>query len=101
MLWNPTMTSSEWLEMNDRQPAKVSLKPNDMELLSSLNVKTSESKVIDFTAHQKSNSQPWADDDIKAKANDIKKSVSDRMAVNYEELEQDKMEGVDSSEWQE
>lgn len=96
------MTSDEWLEMNDRQPPKVSLKPNDMEPLSSLNSKTSsETKVIDVIPHQKSNSsQQWTDDEIKTKTQDLKKSVSDRMAVNYETLEQDKMEGVDSSEWQ-
>lgn len=37
---------------------------------------------------------------IKSKENALKKSVSERVQLNYE-LEQDTMEGVDSNEWDE
>lgn len=42
--------------------------------------------------------QNWSTDDVKAKQNDIKKSVSARVSVNYK-LEQDEMEGVELHEW--
>lgn len=101
MLWKPSMMSSEWFEMNDKPAMKVSLKPKGMEPLSSIN-KTIETKVIDSAPQNNSNNQQslWSDDDIKAKQKDIQKSVSDRVPVNFI-LEQDNMEGVDDSEWQE
>ena len=31
VLWEPTLSGSEWLEGNDAVPATISLKPDDME----------------------------------------------------------------------
>jgi hypothetical protein len=46
------------------------------------------------------NHQTYDTDVIKAKQNDIKKSVSARIQLNYA-LEQDEMEGTEESEWNE
>lgn len=108
MVWNPTMTSNEWFEQNDKPAIKVSLKPKDMEPLSSLS-RPNESKIIDmksvdetsYMKHSNSNNgQNWSEEELKSKQEDIKKSVSARVSVNYT-LEQDGMEGVDPEEWDE
>ncbi|CAH1716526.1 unnamed protein product [Chironomus riparius] len=108
MVWNPTMTSTEWFEQNDKPAVKVSLKPKDMEPLSSLS-RPNESKIIDMkpvdeTSYMKNsnsnNGQNWTEEELKSKTDDLKKSVSARVSVNYA-LEQDRMEGVDPEEWDE
>lgn len=73
---------------------KLSLQPAGMDALSSVApapAKTVKSVSLDTDQYQ----LPL---DIKAKSEALKKSVSDRMQVNFE-LEQDSMEGVDESEW--
>lgn len=106
MTWKSTMTSIEWFEMSDKVPDKVSLKPKGMEPLSSLS-RPNESKFIDIkpvdqTPYLKNsdNGQHWTEEELKSKQEDIKKSVSARVPVNFA-LEQDKMEGVDPEEWDE
>lgn len=106
MIWKPTMTADEWFEMSDKTPDKVSLRPKGMEPLSSLS-KPNDSKIIDMKPvddapyiKNSNNGHNWTEEELKSKQDDLKKSVSARVPVNYA-LEQDKMEGVDPDEWNE
>ncbi|CAG9860814.1 unnamed protein product [Phyllotreta striolata] len=103
--WSPTMSSSEWFGGKEKAPAKVSLQPSGMELLSECQGQPNSERTIN-----KSASSPfiglshgrvgWDVDssDVKCKQDEIKKSVSSKLQFNMA-LEQDAMEGVDEKEW--
>ena len=102
------MTSSEWFNLKDKLPLRVSLQPNGMDALSSLSAPTSANNPPPSSnASQKEifsakNVQPqqWSPEKTKKQEDDLKKAISGKVTVNFE-LEQDNMEGVDASEWDE
>lgn len=97
--------ASEWYDMKDKLPLRVSLQPNGMETLSSLSAPAptnnpppsaqKENKEV-FVGQ---NAQPqWSPEKTKKQEEDLKKAISGKVTINYE-LEQDNMEGVDATEW--
>ena len=81
-------------------PSKVSLQPEGMDSLSSIG-NTAPQKISKEVNIGKNQTQ-WMDKDdlTKKQEEDLKKALSRKVSVNYE-LEQDNMEGVDASEWDE
>jgi hypothetical protein len=78
----------------------MSLKPESMESLSSLVLPASQqtgmkNEINEMLPVPNSKMSP---EHAKSKQDAIKKSVSERVQLNFE-LEQDSMEGVDSNEW--
>lgn len=104
------MTSTEWFNLKDKAPQRVSLQPSGMESLSSLSAPTSannnppppSSNAPQKDVFSAKNIQPqqWSPEKTKKQEDDLKKAISGKVNVNFE-LEQDNMEGVDSSEWDE
>ncbi|XP_065334722.1 coronin-7 isoform X1 [Cloeon dipterum] len=100
--WEPTMEAKEWFEGGNKQPRRISLKPEGMDSLSDSQPTNGSDKV----SHKIENSTPfvgqkpsWDQGSVKEKQAAIQKSVSKRMEINMK-LEQDEMEGVDSKEWE-
>ncbi|XP_030380973.1 coronin-7 isoform X1 [Scaptodrosophila lebanonensis] len=91
--WNATMDSEEWFGGSDKAAAKISLQPEGMEPLSSIQQVTAPVKKTDHHFGNKSEYEC-------NKQQEIQKSVSARMEYTTK-LEQDDMEGVDENEWQE
>ncbi|KAL7744975.1 hypothetical protein ACLKA6_007244 [Drosophila palustris] len=92
--WSATLSSEDWFGCNDKAAAKVSLKPEGMDTLSSIQqvpaaVKKPDPSQFASKSEYESNKQQ-----------EIQKSVSARMEYTTK-LEQDEMEGVDENEWQE
>ncbi|XP_054728052.1 coronin-7 isoform X4 [Anastrepha obliqua] len=96
--WKPTMSADEWFACNDRKPTKLSLQPNGMEALSSIQ-QVATAKKIEHAGNGNSTAMTRAEFE-KNKQQEIQKSVSARLEYNTK-LEQDDMEGVDENEWQE
>ncbi|XP_053949849.1 coronin-7 isoform X4 [Anastrepha ludens] len=96
--WKPTMSADEWFACNDRKPTKLSLQPNGMEALSSIQ-QVATAKKIEHAGNGNSTAMTGAEFE-KNKQQEIQKSVSARLEYNTK-LEQDDMEGVDENEWQE
>ncbi|XP_075159287.1 coronin isoform X4 [Haematobia irritans] len=97
--WLPTMTADEWFLSNDKKPKKISLQPEGMDTLSSIQ------PVVNQVNRSNNNTLgnehfPNKFETDKNKQKEIQKSVSARMEYNTK-LEQDDMEGVDENEWQE
>lgn len=106
-VWKETLSSTEWFNGVNKTPLRVSLQPNGMDALSSLSAPTSNANQPPSSAPQKEiisakNTQPqqWSPEKTKKQEDDLKKAISDKLAVNLE-LEQDTMEGVDVAEWDE
>uniref|UniRef100_A0A1A9W972 Coronin n=1 Tax=Glossina brevipalpis TaxID=37001 RepID=A0A1A9W972_9MUSC len=96
--WLLTLTADEWFLSNDKKPQKISLQPAGMESLSSvLQPLVSQTKRSDINTA--SNGANAGGDQLFKKQKEIEKSVSARMEYNTK-LEQDDMEGVDETEWQ-
>ncbi|XP_068139749.1 coronin-7 isoform X3 [Drosophila tropicalis] len=94
--WNATVSSDEWFNFSDKTADKISLKPDGMDTLSSIQqVSAAAVKRPEQHSHfgQKSEYES-------SKQQEIQKSVSARMEYTTK-LEQDDMEGVDENEWQE
>ncbi|KAJ9590762.1 hypothetical protein L9F63_016278, partial [Diploptera punctata] len=87
--WKPTMTSNQWFQGLDRQPARLNLKPEGMESLSE-----AQGAPAPGTADKQDSTGS-----TKEKQEQIQRAVSSRMEVNMK-LEQDEMEGVDDREWE-
>ncbi|KAK6630379.1 hypothetical protein RUM44_005046 [Polyplax serrata] len=107
VIWEPTMTSSEWFEGGNKQAKRVSLKPPNMESLSTLSTQTekntskstnSSTSIAPQSMYNKFH--PEFQDHVKSAQEQIQKAVSSRMEINMS-LEQDHMEGVDEHEWDE
>lgn len=91
--------------MKDKSPQRVSLQPSGMEALSTLSQPTpppSQNVQQKETYNVNKNIQPqqWSPEKTKKQEDDLKKAISGKVTVNFE-LEQDNMEGVDASEWDE
>ncbi|XP_055910299.1 coronin-7 isoform X4 [Eupeodes corollae] len=94
--WVPTMTADDWFSLNDKKPKKISLQPEGMECLSSIQPAAQIKKPEQTNSPQFLTKSEYE----KAKQQEIQKSVSARMEYNTK-LEQDEMEGVDENEWEE
>ncbi|XP_017098748.1 coronin-7 isoform X3 [Drosophila bipectinata] len=94
--WSATMSAEDWFSSNDKAAPKVSLKPEGMETLSSIQQVTVQP--IKKTDHSHFGGQKSEYESNKQQ--EIQKSVSARMEFTTK-LEQDDMEGVDENEWQE
>ncbi|BFG01325.1 coronin-7 [Drosophila madeirensis] len=96
--WSATLSADDWFASNnDKAAPKISLKPEGMETLSSI-------QQVPVQHVKKSLEQPAqfgqkSEYEIN-KQQEIQKSVSARMEYTTK-LEQDDMEGVDENEWQE
>ncbi|KPU77487.1 uncharacterized protein Dana_GF19341, isoform B [Drosophila ananassae] len=94
--WSATMSAEDWFSSNDKAAPKVSLKPEGMETLSSIQQVTVQP--VKKTDHSHFGGQKSEYESNKQQ--EIQKSVSARMEFTTK-LEQDDMEGVDENEWQE
>ncbi|XP_064555411.1 coronin-7 isoform X1 [Drosophila montana] len=92
--WSATLSAEDWFACNDKIAAKVSLKPEGMDTLSSIQQVPALAKKPD---HSNFGSKSEYESN---KQQEIQKSVSARMEYTTK-LEQDEMEGVDENEWQE
>lgn len=97
--WTETISAEEWFANKDKKPIRLNLQPEGMDCLSAAappqpTITRNESHEINYGSSQLS------PEHVKSKQEEIKKSVSERVQLNYE-LEQDTMEGVDSTEWEE
>ncbi|XP_014101549.2 coronin-7 isoform X4 [Bactrocera oleae] len=97
--WKPTMSADEWFACNDRKATKLSLQPEGMEALSSIQ-QVAPAKKIEHAGNGSSGGAMTRAEFEKNKQQEIQKSVSARLEYNTK-LEQDDMEGVDENEWQE
>ncbi|XP_004529503.1 coronin-7 isoform X3 [Ceratitis capitata] len=97
--WKPTMSADEWFACNDRKPTKLSLQPEGMEALSSIQ-QVAPAKKLEHAGNGSSGGAMTRAEFEKNKQQEIQKSVSARLEYNTK-LEQDDMEGVDENEWQE
>lgn len=97
LTWTETISADEWFGNKDKKPVRINLQPEGMDCLSSVVPQpVSKNESIETNNH----SSKLSPEHVKAKEDALKKSVSERVQVNYE-LEQDTMEGVDSNEWDE
>ncbi|XP_017064740.1 coronin-7 isoform X1 [Drosophila eugracilis] len=94
--WSATLSAEDWFASNDKAAPKVSLKPEGMETLSS--IQQVPAQPIKKPDHPQFGGQK-SEYEIN-KQQEIQKSVSARMEFTTK-LEQDDMEGVDENEWQE
>jgi coronin-7 len=105
--WHETLTSTEWFEGKNLNAKRISLQPDDMENLSATNsthqtpppIRAATNKVESFT--DASPTHMFVSDATKAKQDALKKSLNDKVKMNFDELEQDAMEGVEEKEWEE
>ncbi|XP_037724374.1 coronin-7 isoform X3 [Drosophila subpulchrella] len=94
--WSATLSAEDWFASNDKAAPKVSLKPEGMETLSS--IQQVPAQPVKKPDHAQFGGQK-SEYEIN-KQQEIQKSVSARMEFTTK-LEQDDMEGVDENEWQE
>ncbi|XP_055540913.1 coronin-7 isoform X2 [Wyeomyia smithii] len=107
VMWEPTLSSAEWFAGRDKTATRVSLQPEGMDTLSSIQptvttptpVKKSDN-INQIIGQQTQLNKAWSADLVRSKQDEIKNSVSARMPLNRK-LEQDDMEGVDEKEWDE
>lgn len=100
VIWSETISSNDWLDNKNKQPLRVSLQPDGMDCLSSNVVTTTQIVSKNDNNETTYLASQLSPEHAKSKQDAIKKSVSERVILNYE-LEQDTMEGVDSKEWDE
>lgn len=107
VLWEPTLTASEWFSGSNKAAPRISLQPEGMDTLSSIQpavttptpAKKSDN-INQIIGQQTQFNKAWSADLVRSKQDEIKNSVSARMPINRK-LEQDDMEGVDEKEWEE
>ncbi|CAH0770610.1 unnamed protein product [Bemisia tabaci] len=105
--WKPTITAAEWFSGRDKPCPRISLKPSEMTSLSEVqnksnninemssgleNVEIKHPVSKDIPVHQ------WNSESAKNVQERIQRSIFSSIEVDTT-LEQDKMEGVDESEW--
>lgn len=101
--WTATISAQEWFEGKNKKPARISLQPEGMDALSSVIMPPPSANSLpktDSVDIHYSNSQ-MSPEYAKSKQEALKKSVSERVQVNYGSMEQDGMEGVEEKEWDE
>lgn len=86
---------------------RLSLKPDDMENLTNVTQTPppvrATANVPKFEPITESNAVPltFGSEAAKAKQDSLKKSLNDRVKMQFDELEQSTMEGVEEKEWEE
>jgi len=95
ILWEPTISGEKWLKGENGEQSWISLKPADMKSLSGEAQILTPSK---RTSNNDSNSSSGEGKTTKDKEKGLTDAVSDILTTSND-LEQDKMEGVDSKEW--
>jgi len=109
ILWEPSMSAAEWFAGSNTPPKKLDLKPEDMETLSSLKAQSTtptsatgpsmEAAVVSNNASNKSGFMSAVSArKEREKGAQLEAAISSQLEVNLT-LEQDRMEGVDDSEW--
>ncbi|KAG4075646.1 hypothetical protein HA402_003471 [Bradysia odoriphaga] len=99
--WTETMSSGEWFSLKDKKVQKISLQPEGMESLSSIQPNPQpQNKSTDQTPNIMQTFNRHGNDFDKSKQDEIQKALSARMEYNTK-LEQDDMEGVPDEEWNE
>lgn len=103
MTWNETLTSTEWFEGKNLNAKRISLQPDDMENLSVTTATQTPPPIraATFKSEFTDASPTFGSDAAKAKQDALKKSLNDKVKMNFDELEQDSMEGVEEKEWEE
>lgn len=107
MTWHETLTSTEWFEGKNMNVKRISLRPDDMENLSTTNSTQTPPPIraainkVEFTDASPTHNSLFGSDAAKAKQDALKKSLNDKVKMNFDELEQDTMEGVEEKEWEE
>eukprot|EP00096_Caligus_rogercresseyi_P010970 TRINITY_DN416_c0_g2_i2.p1 TRINITY_DN416_c0_g2~~TRINITY_DN416_c0_g2_i2.p1 ORF type:complete len:809 (-),score=243.81 TRINITY_DN416_c0_g2_i2:551-2977(-) len=98
VLWEKTLSADEWLEGAQKEARRVSLQPKDMPSLSE--AAPAERK---NSAHSHQHTKLEQIDEKKSNftASEIASSMSKILPQSHGALEQDAMEGVDPSEWDE
>lgn len=95
VLWEPTISSKEWLSGSRSLPKRISLQPEGMKSLSSTRSQQEQPQKTGYRISGAPSSNIFSAKQAQA---DITESVSSILAVSNK-LEQDSMEGVDSKEW--
>lgn len=100
------MTASEWFSGKNINAIRLSLKPDDMENLTNVTqtppptrASTNFSKFESIT--ENTATLTFGSEAAKAKQDSLKKSLNDRVKMQFDELEQSTMEGVEEKEWEE
>lgn len=101
--WSATLSAADWFINVNKKPFRINLQPEGMDCLSSVTAVVAPApKVVNFENADNINyaTTQMSPEHLKAKTDQLQKSVSARVELNYE-LEQDTMEGVDQGEWDE
>lgn len=99
--WSATITAQEWFEGKNKKPARISLQPEGMDALSSVIMPPPSSISVQKADSVDVNISQMSPEYLKSKQEALKKSVSERVAVERGAMEQDTMEGVEEKEWEE
>lgn len=101
VVWLETISAAEWFSNINRKPIRISLQPDDMDCLSSVIAPAPATVAANKAENNEVGyASQMSPEHAKSKQDALKKSVSERVQLNYD-LEQDTMEGVDSTEWDE
>lgn len=103
MTWSPTLSAADWFNNVNKKPLRLSLQPEGMDCLSSVTAVVAPAPQVpkfENTDNINYATTQMSPEHLKAKTDALQKSVSARVQLNYE-LEQDTMEGVDQTEWDE
>ncbi|XP_064108231.1 coronin-7-like isoform X2 [Macrobrachium nipponense] len=106
--WEPVMTAAEWLGDTNRPPRTLSLKPSDMVSLSESREQqspvSSQSNSGGPHTHIRHETPPFlkgmVPTEVRQTQHKLEESMSQQMDQISKALEQDRMEGVDSTEWE-
>ncbi|XP_071549319.1 coronin-7 isoform X2 [Panulirus ornatus] len=105
--WEPVMTAAEWLGDTNRPPRTLSLQPSDM--LSLSESREQQSPVSQPNSggpqtHVRHETPPFlkgmVPNEVRQTQHKLEESMSQQMNQVSKTLEQDRMEGVDSAEWE-
>uniref|UniRef100_H2ZK42 Coronin n=1 Tax=Ciona savignyi TaxID=51511 RepID=H2ZK42_CIOSA len=90
-LTKPSMTSQQWLDGDNKQATRISLRPSDMKPLSEAPKEAPKTK-----KYESYNAETYKTDEEKKE--ELLSAMSNKLDLD-KELEQDTMEGVDEEEW--
>ncbi|KAG7153468.1 Coronin-7-like [Homarus americanus] len=102
--WEPVMTAAEWLGDTNRPPQTLSLQPSDMLTLSESREQQSPVSQPNSGGHIRHETPPFlkgmVPTEVRQTQHKLEESMSQQMSQVSKTLEQDRMEGVDSTEWE-
>lgn len=98
------MTAAEWLGDTNRPPRTLSLQPSDMLTLSESREQQSPVSQPNSGGHIRHETPPFlkgmVPNEVRQTQHKLEESMSQQMNQVSKTLEQDRMEGVDSTEWE-